>query len=214
MVEMTIVHSVEHPVTDQGMLKPPAQRGLTHWRFETFRPPGTTDSQCRCCSILQHCNTVVKGMYHRSKKNDPVSNRFLKNGRRTWFSSTQIESGEHMGFEVETPDYERERDSGVWGREDTGYRGRSGNWHGSTHRTSRYRLRKVDRRRGGGVEPTSGGRGGAGPTWRGRPGSTGSHRFRGVMDKSGGTILVGAPKWGSTEVDPPRSASSGYWGAP
>ena len=46
--------------------------------------------------------------------------------------------------------------------------------------------RGQDRRQGDGVEPTLGGCRGAGPTWRGRSGSTGSH---------GGTVSVGAPEW-------------------
>ena len=46
-----------------------------------------------------------------------------------------------------------------------------------------------------------------GPTWRGRPGSTGGHRFGDISDKSGGTVSVGAPERGSTEVDPPGGGS-------
>ena len=34
--------------------------------------------------------------------------------------------------------------------------------------------------------------------------------FGGVSDKSGVTVSVGAPEWGSTEVDQARSAASGY----
>ena len=37
----------------------------------------------------------------------------------------------------------------------------------------------------GGVEPTSRGCHGAGPTWRVSPGYTGGHRLGGVSDKSG-----------------------------
>ena len=43
------------------------------------------------------------------------------------------------------------------------------------------------------------------------PGDTASaFGFGSVSDKSGGTVLVGAPEWGSTEVDHARSATSGY----
>ena len=60
------------------------------------------------------------------------------------------------------------------------------------------------------LNPTPGRGYGVEPTCRGRPGSTGGDRFGSVSDESGGTVSVGAPEWGSTEVDQVGSAASGY----
>ena len=67
-----------------------------------------------------------------------------------------------------------------------------------------YGLRGCDRRRGGSVEPTPGRGYGAEPTRRGRPGSTGGHRFGSVRDKSEGTVSVGSPRMGLDRSGPRR----------
>ena len=64
-------------------------------------------------------------------------------------------------------------------------------------------------RRRGGVEPTSEGCRGAGPTGGRNPRYAGGHRFGGAGDSAGGMVSDGASAWGSTKMEPSGMANPG-----